>query len=176
MRWDPAERRCFDVLDGPHGDDAALRPNQLFAVALDHRALGAEQQRAIVDACARALLTSSGLRTLAPDAPGYRGGYDGSPADRDAAYHEGTVWPWLIGPFVAAALNVGIDRATVRTYLEPVARTMHADCVGTLPEIATGDAPFAPRGCFAQAWSVAAVIDAWSRLTEPDPASSQAVS
>jgi predicted glycogen debranching enzyme len=164
--WDPAEGYCFDVLDGPSGNDASLRPNQLFAGALAHRALSDDKIKAVVATCARSLLTSAGLRTLAPDAAGYRGDYGTSPAERDGAYHQGTVWPWLIGPFVAAAHNVGIDRATILGYLEPVARATHGYGVGTLSEIATGDAPYLPNGCFAQAWSVGCALDAWSLIAE----------
>lgn len=163
--WNESEGYCFDVLDGPHGNDASLRPNQLFAVALDHRALDPGRQRAVFDACARELWTSAGLRTLAPDAPGYRGRYGGDPSRRDAAYHQGTVWPWLIGPFVAAALNVGVGQETALSYLDPVAGAIRGYGLGTLPEIADGDAPFAPNGCFAQAWSVASALDAWALLS-----------
>jgi predicted glycogen debranching enzyme len=167
--WDPSEGYCFDVIDGPHGNDASLRPNQLFAVALPHRALSDERSRSVVAACTRALLTPAGLRTLAPDAPGYRGDFGGSASERDGAYHQGTVWPWLIGPFVAAALNVGVDRATAMSYLLPVARSISAYGLGSLPEIATGDAPFSPAGCFAQAWSVGCALDAWALLAEDVP-------
>ncbi len=164
--WNSSEGYCFDVIDGPHGNDASLRPNQLFAAALAHRALPDDQLRSIVAACTRALLTPAGLRTLATDAPGYRGAFGGSPSERDGAYHQGTVWPWLIGPFVAAAINVGIDRATAMSYLAPIARSTTGYGVGSLPEVATGDPPFVPAGCFAQAWSVASVLDAWSSLAE----------
>jgi predicted glycogen debranching enzyme len=167
--WDASEGYCFDVLDGPGGNDLSLRPNQLFAVALEHRALGAEQQRAVFDACARSLLTSYGCRTLARDAPGYVGAYGGSPGNRDAAYHQGTAWPWLIGPFVRAALNVGVDRATAATYLEPLGRALCAYGVGTLFEIGDGDAPHTPNGCIAQAWSVANALDAWCLLARTEP-------
>jgi predicted glycogen debranching enzyme len=166
--WDASEGHLFDVLDGPNGNDLSLRPNQLFAVALEHRALSPDKQRAIFDACARALLTSSGLRTLATASAAYRGTYGGPSRDRDGAYHEGTVWPWLIGPFAAAALNVGIDRATVESYLEPFGRTLTAYGLGTLSEIADGDPPHAPNGCIAQAWSVGAVLDAWAALSRSD--------
>ncbi|MGH2591910.1 MAG: amylo-alpha-1,6-glucosidase, partial [Anaerolineae bacterium] len=97
---------CYDVIDGPGGDDAALRPNQLFAVSLPHTPLDADQQRAVVDVCARHLLTSHGLRSLAPDDPAYIGHYGGDQRQRDGAYHQGSVWGWLIGPFVSANLRV----------------------------------------------------------------------
>src|SRR5713226_9556582 len=104
--WNEANQHCFDVLDGPEGNDASLRPNQIFAVSLPESPLTADQQRAVVDACARQLLTSHGLRSLAPDQPGYQGRYAGSPRQRDGAYHQGTVWGWLLGPFVLAHLRV----------------------------------------------------------------------
>ena len=164
--WDESEARCFDVLDGPGRNDPSFRPNQIFAVSLEHRALPPARQRAVFDACARALLTSIGLRTLDANAPDYRGEYGGAPHVRDAVYHQGTVWPWLIGPFVAAALNVGIDGATVASYIEPFACALRAYGLGTLPEVAWGDPPHRPDGCIAQAWSVGAVLDAWAALTE----------
>lgn len=164
--WNPAASYCFDVLDAPDGNDASLRPNQLFAVALEHRALTAGQQRAVVDACALQLLTPAGLRTLAPGDPSYRGSYGGPQRERDAAYHQGTVWPWLIGPFVAAAVNAGFERSVALGYLEPVARSTSAFGLGTVAELAQGDAPFAADGCIAQAWSVASVLDAWALCNE----------
>ncbi|MEO6991188.1 MAG: amylo-alpha-1,6-glucosidase [Candidatus Baltobacteraceae bacterium] len=162
--WDPSERFCFDVLDGPHGADLSLRPNQLFAVALEHRPLAPEQERAIVAACAGELLTPAGLRTLAAGAPDYRPRYRGSVYERDGAYHQGTVWPWLIGPFAAAARNVGYAEATVASFVDSVARQLTAYGLGTVAEIANAEPPFALDGCFAQAWSVAAVLDSWSNF------------
>jgi hypothetical protein len=103
--WNDDLGYCYDVLDGPDGHDDALRPNQLFAVSLPHTTLSATRQRAIVDICARHLLTSHGLRSLAPDHPDYRGRYGGDQKERDGAYHQGTVWSWLIGPFVSAHLR-----------------------------------------------------------------------
>jgi predicted glycogen debranching enzyme len=158
--WNAARGYCFDVLDGPDGDDAALRPNQLFAVSQHAVALDAAQVRAIVDACARELLTSYGLRTLGPREPGYRGRYGGDQAARDGAYHQGTVWPWLIGPFVRAHLRAYGDPALTRTHVEPLTDALAAYGVGTLGEIFEGDAPHAPRGTIAQAWSVAEFITA----------------
>src|SRR5437899_2603252 len=98
--WNPTTGFCSDVLDGPEGHDVALRPNQILAVSLPESALNREQQRAVVDVCARELLTSFGLRSLGPRESGYCGRYAGGPQERDAAYHQGTVWGWLLGPFV----------------------------------------------------------------------------
>jgi predicted glycogen debranching enzyme len=159
--WNEAAGYCYDVLDGPKGDDPALRPNQLFAVSLPHSPLTSQQQRAVVDACARHLLTSHGLRSLAPDDPAYAGHYGGDQRQRDAAYHQGTVWAWLIGPFVSAHLRVYGDRELARTFLQPLIHHLADHGVGSISEIFDGDPPFTPRGCIAQAWSVAEVLRAW---------------
>ncbi len=159
--WNEQAGYCYDVLDGPDGHDASLRPNQLFAVSLVHSPLGAAQQRAIVDVCAQHLLTSHGLRSLAPGDPAYAGSYGGDRRQRDGAYHQGTVWGWLIGPFVRAHLRVYGQPAVARSFLQPLLHQLVDHCVGSLSEIFEGDAPFAPRGCFAQAWTVAEVLWAW---------------
>ncbi len=166
--WNAAAGYCYDVLDTPEGDDAALRPNQLIALALPHCPLNIEQQRQIVDICARKLVTSYGLRSLSPDEEAYIGQYGGDQVQRDSAYHQGTVWGWLIGPFIAAHLRVYGDPDLARSYLQPVMRQLETHCVGSISEIFEGDSPFAPRGCFAQAWSVAEVLRAW-RLIENWP-------
>jgi predicted glycogen debranching enzyme len=156
---------CYDVLDGPDGDDGSLRPNQLFALSLPYPLLKPEQQRSIVDACARHLLTPHGLRSLSPDDAEYKGHYGGDRYKRDGAYHQGTVWGWLIGPFVSAHLRVYGDTAEARSYLYPLLHHLADHGVGSLSEIFDGDAPFTPRGCIAQAWSVAEVLRMW-RETE----------
>ena len=152
---------CYDVLDGPAGDDPALRPNQLFAVSLPHSPLPPAQQKGVVDVCARHLLTSHGLRSLAPDHPEYKGHHGGDRRTRDAAYHQGTVWGWLIGPFASAHLRVYRNPALARSFLEPLIRQLDSHGVGSLSEIFDGDPPFTPRGCIAQAWSVAEVLRVW---------------
>ncbi len=159
--WNDALGYCYDVVDGPDGDDARLRPNQLLAVSLHHSPLGQAQQRAVVDVCARHLLTSHGLRSLAPGDPAYVGHYGGDQRQRDGAYHQGTVWAWLIGPFVNAHLRVYGDRALARSYLAPLLDHLSGGCMGSISEIFDGDPPFAPRGAIAQAWSVAEVLRAW---------------
>ncbi|MBI3668207.1 MAG: glycogen debranching enzyme family protein [Acidobacteria bacterium] len=164
--WNEAAGCCFDVLDGPKGNDAAVRPNQIFAVSLPESPLAPEQQRAVVDTCARHLLTSHGLRSLAPEDPQYRGQYGGSPHDRDAIYHQGTVWGWLLGPFVLAHLRVYGDPVRAAAFLEPMAQQLRTHGLGTLSEIYDGDAPFTPRGCIAQAWTVAEVLRAWTACQE----------
>jgi predicted glycogen debranching enzyme len=163
--WNKDRGYCFDVIDSPGiGNDASLRPNQIFAVSLPVSPLSAEQQKSVVDACARHLLTSYGLRSLAPFESGYIGHYGGSPRDRDAAYHQGTVWAWLLGPFALAHYRVYRDRKAALRLLEPLGRQIYSSGLGTLSEIFDGDVPFTPRGCIAQAWSVAEVLRAWAEI------------
>jgi len=156
--WNPDRGYCYDVLDGPDGHDPALRPNQLLAVSLRPSPLDADRQRAVVEVCTAELLTPMGLRTLGPDEPDYRGRYGGSPAERDEAYHQGTVWPWLIGPYAAAHLAVYDDPDGVRRLLGPLLDHLDGHGLGSNAECADGDPPHAPRGAIAQAWSVAEVL------------------
>jgi predicted glycogen debranching enzyme len=162
--WNPSLDYCFDVIDGPGGDDAALRPNALFALSLPHPVLAEWHWRAVVDRSARALLTSHGLRSLDPRDPQYVGTYGGDQRARDGAYHQGTVWAWLLGAFVTAHLRVYRNPEQARRFLEPVAHMLRADAIGTLGEIFDGDPPMRPRGCFAQACSVAEVLRAWDAI------------
>ena len=170
--WNPELGYCFDVLDTPDGShDSTLRPNQIFAVALPYGAshensttaplLTAACQKAVVDTVARKLVTSYGVRSLSPRHPDYGGHYGGDQRKRDAVYHQGTVWSWLIGPFVQSHLQVYHNPAQAREWLEPMADHLMDAGVGTISEIFDGDAPFTPRGCFAQAWGVAEILRAW---------------
>ncbi len=159
--WDARRGWCFDVLDGPGGNDPTFRPNQLLAAALPHSPLTLERRQAIVTACGARLVTSYGLRSLERADPAYRGQYGGTAVERDGAYHQGTVWGWLIGPWVAALVRCGTSPETARSYLEPFRHQLQRYGVGTLAEIAAGDAPFVPNGCIAQAWTVANVLAAW---------------
>lgn len=154
----------YDVIDGPTGNDASLRPNQIFAVSLPHSPLPADRARAVVEAVGRSLLTSYGLRSLTPDHPDYAGCYGGDRWARDRAYHQGTVWGWLIGPYVTAYYRVTGDTTGTRRLLEPFADHLRDAGMGTVSEIFDGDAPHTPRGCPAQAWSVAEVLRAWLAL------------
>jgi predicted glycogen debranching enzyme len=163
--WNENMGYCYDILDGPDGSDGKLRPNQLVAISLPHSPLTPEQQRSVVDACARHLLTAHGLRTLSPDDPDFIGHYGGDQQKRDAAYHQGTVWAWLMGPFVTAHLRVYNDPALARSFLRPLIRHMADHGIGSISEIFDGNPPFTPRGCIAQAWSVAEVLRTW-QLTE----------
>jgi predicted glycogen debranching enzyme len=164
--WNPARNFCYDVIDGPQGNDPALRPNQLLAISLPHSPLTMDQQKSILEACRRSLLTSHGLRSLAPDDPAYVGSYGGSRRTRDAAYHQGTVWAWLIGPFISAYLKVYRDPQAAGAMLAPFFQQLKTHGLGSLSEIYDGDAPFTPRGCFAQAWSVAEVIRVMQEIIE----------
>jgi predicted glycogen debranching enzyme len=159
--WNNDLGYCYDVLDSPDGDDLSLRPNQIFAVSLPESPLSVAQQKEIVDVCGRTLLTSYGLRSLTPTDPRYRGEYGGNQVQRDAAYHQGTGWGWLLGPYVIAHLKVYGDRDRAREILEPMAHHLYSHGVGTMSEIFDGDPPMAPRGCIAQAWTVAETLRAW---------------
>ncbi len=164
--WNETKGYCFDVLDGPQGNDASLRPNQIFAVSLPESPLTAAQQRRVVETCGRVLLTSHGLRSLAPDDPQYQGHYGGDQLHRDGAYHQGTVWAWLLGPFVLAHLRVFNDPAQARQLLQPMSHHLFTAGLGTISEIFNGDVPMQPQGCIAQAWSVAEVLRAWLAADE----------
>jgi predicted glycogen debranching enzyme len=151
----PDGEGLFDVVDGPEGDDASVRPNQLLAVSLPDGPLDDETAARVVEVCSRSLLTPLGLRSLAPDDPRYRPYHRGGPADRDAAYHQGTVWPWLLGPYVDAArrLNVPFDGI-----LNGIEAHLGEWGLGSISETADGAAPHAATGCPFQAWSVAEVL------------------
>jgi predicted glycogen debranching enzyme len=164
--WNAERGCCYDVIDSPGiGQDASLRPNQIFAVSLPVSPLSPDQQKSVVDVCTRHFLTSHGLRSLAPGEPGYTGHYGGSPRERDAAYHQGTVWGWLLGPFALAHYRVYRSREAALRFLEPLGRQIYSSGLGTLSEIFDGDAPFTPRGCIAQAWTVAEVLRAWKEIS-----------
>jgi predicted glycogen debranching enzyme len=164
--WNAERNCCFDVIDVPNApNDAALRPNQIFVVSLPINAFSLRQQKAIVDICAQHLLTSHGLRSLAPSEYGYKGQCAGGARDRDSAYHQGTVWAWLLGPFALAHFRVYKDRAVAQSFLDPLGRTIYNAGLGTINEIFDGDSPFAPTGAIAQAWSAAELFRAWQLLS-----------
>jgi predicted glycogen debranching enzyme len=163
--WNPSTGYCYDVLDGPNGAEAELRPNQLLAISLPEPLLDPAHQQAILANCLPALLSSRGLRSLAPADPAFVGTYSGDQAHRDSAYHQGTVWGWLIGPLVAAHLRVHGDPEAAMRLLTPFADHLAAAGLGTVSEIFDGAPPFAPQGCIAQAWSVGEVLRAY-RLIE----------
>lgn len=159
--WDADRGHLRDVIDGPDGDDVRLRPNQIFAVSLPHSPLPPVRREAVVETCAAHLYTPHGLRSLAPYEEDYVGTYTGDRETRDAAYHQGTVWSWLLGPFVQAHLSVHNDPAQARSFLTPLRRHLAGHGVGSISEIFDGDAPFTPRGTPAQAWGVAQLLEAW---------------
>ena len=165
--WNDALGCCYDVIDGPGGHDPALRPNQILAVSLAESPLTPGQQRGVVDVCARHLLTSYGLRSLAPTDPAYRGRYAGGPRERDAVYHQGTVWGWLLGPFALAHLRTHKDPEAALALLEPLRHHLEEYGVGSIAEIFDGDPPFDPKGCIAQGWSVAETLRAWAEISQP---------
>ncbi len=167
--WSDTLGHLFDVVDGEHGDDPACRPNQLLALSLPHPVLDESRWAAVLDVVRTRLLTPRGLRSLAPGHPDYKPHYVGSLRDRDAAYHQGTVWSWLIGPYVDAWLAVHPgDRQGARGALGPMLEQLDEGCIGSVGEIFDGESPFTPRGCFAQAWGVAELLRALVR-TEPLP-------
>ncbi len=159
--WYAAGGFLYDVVDGPEGDDGSLRPNQIIATALPEAPLSAGIRRRVVAAVAQHLLTPLGLRSLDPGDDLYRGRYAGDIWQRDGAYHQGTVWPWLIGPFIDSHLAVYGDRAQARRILEPLATHLGTAGLGSISEIFDGDPPHTPGGCYAQAWSVAELLRSW---------------
>ncbi|MBN1825222.1 MAG: glycogen debranching enzyme family protein [Candidatus Eisenbacteria bacterium] len=159
--WNEETGCLFDLIDGPEGNDPSVRPNQIFAASLRYSPLSPDWRRAVVDAVERDLLTPYGLRSLAPDHPEYRPRYGGDRVARDGAYHQGTVWSWLIGPFVEAHLKAHGDKKKARAFLDPLLDYVGGRGLGTVAEIFDGDPPHEPRGCPAQAWSVAEVLRAW---------------
>jgi len=159
----------YDVIDGPQGHDTACRPNQVLAISLRHPVLDPARWEAVLSVVHRRLLTPVGLRTLAPGHPDYKSEYFGDIRARDAAYHQGTVWPWLIGPFIDAWLRVyPTDRARARGFLEGLVPHLGEACLGTSSEIFDAEPPFTPRGCAAQAWSVAEMLRCWVQTAGRD--------
>jgi predicted glycogen debranching enzyme len=156
--WNAEKGYCYDVIDGPNGLDESLRPNQLLAISLPFSPLDHEQARQILEICTQKLLTPFGLRSLAEDDLSYTGVYTGDRQQRDSAYHQGTVWGWMIGPYVTAILRYYQDPTEAVKLLAGLSGQLSSHCVGTLSEIFDGDPPYTPRGCYAQAWTVAEVL------------------
>jgi predicted glycogen debranching enzyme len=158
--WFAEEGYLYDVIDGENQkEDASFRPNQIFAIALKHPVLAREHWESVITQVKERLLTPVGLRSLAPGHPDYRARYDGDLRSRDAAYHQGTVWAWLIGPFIDAWLRVfPHDRDTASRFLDGFKDNLSQSCIGSINEIFDAEPPYTPRGCIAQAWSVAEVL------------------
>jgi predicted glycogen debranching enzyme len=149
---------CYDVVDAPEGDDPSLRPNQVIALGLVYPLIEGEHARQALDVVTRKLLTPYGLRTLSPDDPRYQASYQGDQRARDAAYHMGLVWPWLLGPYLDAHLRLYGDRQAVRRLIEPFTAHLLDAGLGTISEVFEPEPPFRPVGCIAQAWSVGEIL------------------
>ena len=158
--WNEKEQCLYDVVNGV--PDGSVRPNQIFAISLHHPLITGERADKVLKVVERDLFTSYGLRTLSPRDPKYRGKYEGDMHARDGAYHQGTVWPWLMGPFITAYMKVnGRGKAVklrVLSWLEPLELHLREAGMGQVAEVFDGDAPHRPGGCFAQAWSVAELL------------------
>lgn len=168
--WNASAGCLYDVVRGER-KDSSIRPNQIFAISLPHSLLSAERAASVLDVVQRKLLTPFGLRTLASDDPAYRGRCVGGVMERDTAYHQGTVWPWLMGPYLSAFLRVkGRDeniRAAARNSLHALLEHLSDYGLNSISEIFDGDPPHTPRGCFAQAWSVSEtlriIVELWQK-------------
>jgi predicted glycogen debranching enzyme len=171
--WNEKTGHLFDVVDGEDGDDPACRPNQVFAISLPHPVLAQERWAAVLGSAKEKLLTRVGLRSLAPGHPDYKPKYDGDLRARDAAYHQGTVWAWLIGPFIDAWLKVYPDRVEeAKGFLAGFVPHLSEACIGSISEVFDAEEPHTPRACIAQAWSVAEVLRCWVLLNSDSASSS----
>jgi predicted glycogen debranching enzyme len=157
--WHQDGMYLYDTIDGPEGDDPSIRPNQVYAISLCDDLLTKEQAKQVLHTIKDHLLTPVGLRTLSPQDSRYRPRHEGGPMERDNAYHQGTVWPFLLGPFVTAWVKTFGDTAETRTearaFLNGIEAHLQEACIGHVSEIFDGDPPHQPRGCPAQAWSIA---------------------
>ncbi|MEO6879313.1 MAG: amylo-alpha-1,6-glucosidase, partial [Gemmatimonadaceae bacterium] len=168
--WMADKGYLFDVVDGEDGDSALCRPNQVLAISLDHPVLDQRHWESVLAVVEERLLTPVGLRSLAPGEPGYKDRYFGDLHSRDAAYHQGTVWGWLIGPWIDAWLKVHPnDHAGARRYLEGCIGALGGFGLGAIGEIFDATPPYTPRGCIAQAWSVAEVLRCWVKTAPAGP-------
>ena len=157
--WNAAAGHLFDVVDGEQGDDPACRPNQLFAISLPHAVLAPAYFRPVLDTVQRELVTPVGLRSLSPRHPDYKPTYRGDLLTRDAAYHQGTVWSWLIGPYIDAVRRVRPDdMAGARRALDGLVAHLGENCIGYVGEVFDAEPPYTPGGCVAQAWGVAELL------------------
>ncbi|HEY0455155.1 MAG TPA: amylo-alpha-1,6-glucosidase [Verrucomicrobiae bacterium] len=165
--WYAEGSYLYDVIDGESGHSHACRPNQLLALSLEHPILDEQYWQPVLKIVQDKLLTPVGLRTLSRDNPDYKAKYFGDLRARDAAYHQGTVWAWLIGPFVDAWLRVHPkDKAGALNFLQGFIPHLNEACIGSISEIFDAEASFTPRGCIAQAWSVAEVLRCWAKVAE----------
>jgi glycogen debranching enzyme len=168
--WIKDKEYLYDVVDGEEGDSTACRPNQLFAISLGHPVLERDRWESVMHVVRERLLTPVGLRSLAPGEPGYKPRYDGDLRSRDAAYHQGTVWAWLIGAWVDAWLKLHPgDVEGARSFLRGCVDAIGAFGVGSIGEIFDAEPPYTPRGCIAQAWSIAEVLRCWAKTAPAKP-------
>jgi predicted glycogen debranching enzyme len=166
--WYEEGGHLYDVVDGEQGNDPSCRPNQVLAISLRHEILDRSRWEPVLEVVRKRLVTPVGLRSLAPGHPDYKPVYHGDLRSRDAAYHQGTVWGWLAGPFVDAWLKVHPeDRRGARLLLEGFLPHLGEACIGSISEIFDAESPFTPRGCVAQAWSVAEALRCWVKTAEP---------
>lgn len=167
--WNAARNCLFDVIDSEEGEEGArVRPNQLFAISLDHPVLDPARWSAVLDTVGAKLLTPVGLRTLQRSDPAYSRTYHGNLQQRDAAYHQGTVWPWLLGAYVDAWLKTHADGGRARALLDAFPAHLQVAGLGSISEVFDGEPPHTPHGCIAQAWSVAEVLRCWKRTRASD--------
>lgn len=159
--WSPKLGCCLDVIDGPNGDEALVRPNQLFAVSLGRDLLPPLQARSVIDEAFLRLWTPLGVRTLAPGSTGYQPLYDGPVERRDQAYHNGTAWPWLFGPLMNGHEAIHHDHDAVADFMHPFVNHLREACLGQVSEVFDAEPPHRPGGCFAQAWSVGQLLSIW---------------
>jgi predicted glycogen debranching enzyme len=165
--WYDDGNYLYDIVDGEHGNDPACRPNQLFAISLKHPILDPARWARVVEVVQQKLVTPLGLRSLAPGHPDYKSKYYGDLRSRDAAYHQGTVWAWLIGPFIDAWLKVHPDdKPGARRFLAGFEPHMLEGAIGTISEIFDAEEPYSQRGCVSQAWSVAEFLRCWAKTGE----------
>jgi glycogen debranching enzyme len=160
--WNEAAGFLYDVVNGDDRD-ASIRPNQIFAVSLANSMLTKQRAKSLLRVVEQNLLTPRGLRTLSPNDPRYIGRYEGDPRSRDGAYHQGTVWPWLMGAYITGYVKTfgeKVGRSFAAEWLENFQEHLNEACLGQVSEIFDGDAPYTPRGCVAQAWSVAELLRA----------------
>ena len=160
--WNQEMGCLYDVVDGD-ASDGSVRPNQVFAISLTHSMVSAEKAEQILLVIERELLTPRGLRSLSPGDPRYAGRYEGDSRSRDSVYHQGTVWPWLMGPYITAYVKTfgeQIGRRVAEDWLDNFSKHLDEACLGQVSEIFDADAPHTPRGCVAQAWSVAEILRA----------------
>ena len=167
--WYAEGNYLYDVVDGENGDDHSLRPNQIFAISLDNPILDQEKWPSVMEAVKANLLTPLGLRSLAPSEKDYKPRYDGDLRSRDAAYHQGTVWPWLLGPFIDAWLKVHPrDSQSVAGFLSAFDSHLQDGAIGSIGEIFDAEPPYNQRGCVAQAWSVAEILRSYIKQKDAE--------